>query len=93
MMSDLGLSQTSFTRWKYDGGKSYMKSMDQIANYLNVTVDYLLRGEEKITVTDLSPQEVTLIKNFRNVTDNHRTNILEITNAFAYQDESTKVLS
>jgi transcriptional regulator with XRE-family HTH domain len=93
MIHDLGLSPTSFTRWKYEGGKSYLKYMEQIADYLDVSTDYLLHGEEKISISDLSPQEITLVKNFRSISEDHRTDILEIAKALTYLDQSTKVLS
>ena len=93
LMLDLKLSSTSFTRWKYEGSKSYLRYIEQIADYLDVSVNFLLYGEEKLTISDLSPQEVDLIKNFRSMTKNQRCNILEISNALTYFDESKKVLS
>lgn len=93
LMLDLKLSSTSFTRWKYEGGKSYLRYIEQIADYLDVSVNFLLYGEEKLTISDLSPQEVDLIKSFRSMTKNQQCNILEISNALTYFDESKKVLS
>lgn len=93
LMLDLKLSSTSFTRWKYEGSKSYLRYIKQIADYLDVSVNFLLYGEEKLTISDLSPQEVDLIKSFRSMTKNQQCNILEISNALTYFDESKKVLS
>ena len=61
MIHDLGLSPTSFTRWKYEGGKSYLKYMEQIADYLDVSTDYLLHGEEKIPPVRLNLARPQLI--------------------------------
>ena len=43
----LGLSKNSFTEWKAERSKSYQKYLPQIAEFLNVSVDYLLSGENK----------------------------------------------
>jgi len=43
----LGVKQQLITDWKSGRVKSYMKYIDKIAEFLGVTADYLLSGEEK----------------------------------------------
>ena len=65
----LGLGNETFTRWKYENGKSYLKYLSKIAEYLGVSRKYLLEGisevgeEEKLTV-----KEQKLLKTFRALT-------------------------
>lgn len=54
----LGLSKNSFTEWKAERSKSYQKYLPQIAEFLNVSVDYLLSGENKKS-PDTSPDEMS----------------------------------
>lgn len=43
----LGLTKNAFTDWKGGKSESYKKYLPQIAEFLNVSVDYLLSGENK----------------------------------------------
>ena len=47
----LGVSKQTISDWKSGKNKSYTKYTQQIADYFNVSSDYLL-GIEKITVND-----------------------------------------
>lgn len=42
----LGLSKNVFTEWKAGRANSYMKYLPQIADFFNVSVDYLLGREQ-----------------------------------------------
>lgn len=42
----LGISKNQFTDWKSGRIKSYNKHLDKIAEFFNVSVDYLLTGVE-----------------------------------------------
>lgn len=44
----LGLTKNSYSNWKSGNNNSYMKYLPQIADFLNVSVDFLL-GKEKNT--------------------------------------------
>ena len=48
----LGLQKNSFTEWKGGRSKSYMKYLPQIADFLGVTVDYLLNTDENKKSSD-----------------------------------------
>ena len=43
----LGLTKNAFTDWKGGKSQSYKKYLPQIAEFLNVSVDYLLSGKNK----------------------------------------------
>lgn len=49
------LDKSTFTQWKKNKSKSYMKYINQIAEFFNVSVDYLLgRNEMQIYSNDFS---------------------------------------
>ena len=69
----LGLGNGTFTSWKYDGGQSYMKYLDEIARFLNVSRDYLLYGtEEESLQFRPMPGEIELLQKMRSLTDRER---------------------
>ena len=43
----LGIKQQAFTNWKNGNNDSYKKHLPQIAEFLGVSVDYLLGKDEK----------------------------------------------
>ena len=72
----LGLSKNTMTGWKNGNNKSYMKYLSQIAEFFNVSVDYLL-GKETPTLKnnftyalynelahDLSEDQIQQLKQF-----------------------------
>ena len=63
----IGINNTNFSMWKYENSKSYMKYLGKIAEFLGVSANYLLEGEESpdnsIIVSDES--EVRLIQIYR----------------------------
>lgn len=48
LMDYLGIKKSAFTDWKAGKSRSYLKYASEIANYFDVTTDYLLRGETDI---------------------------------------------
>ena len=63
----LGLSNGIFTKWRHKNGKSYFKHIEKIAKFLGVTPGYLLRGDDDITYSSLTAQEVHLLQMYRNL--------------------------
>ncbi len=62
----LGLGNGAFTKWKYDNGKSYMKHLNGIADYLGVSRTYLLKGVNEVENDEkLSQKEQKLVEAFR----------------------------
>lgn len=60
----LGTSQSIFSEWKNGKVDSYYKFIPQIAEFLNVSTDYLFFGKE--AYTDLTKEEKRLIAAYRN---------------------------
>ena len=65
----LGLPNGTFTSWKYNGGKSYMKYIDGISEFLNVPKEYLLYGDPSSDDTALLLSDVEDYKKFRQLSD------------------------
>lgn len=59
----LGLKQSAFTDWKTRKTDSYLKSIPEIAEFLNVSTDYLYFGKE--TQNDLTEEEKRLLAAYR----------------------------
>lgn len=73
----LGLSKNVFTEWKAGRNNAYMKYLPKIAEFFNVSVDYLIGNETQSTTTsdftyalyneithDLSSEQIDQIKKF-----------------------------
>ena len=66
LIDHLGMARGTYTTWKYNSGKSYRAHINEIAEFLNVSPNYLLRGAENETeIETLSKTEIKLIKTFR----------------------------
>ena len=62
----LGMVRGTFTSWKFQNIKSYMSRINDIAEYLNVSPNYLLRGvDDEVNFETLSEAEIQLIKRYR----------------------------
>ena len=89
LIDHLGLANGAFTRWKYNGGKSYMDYIDEIADYLHISKSYLLYGEHtEFQETSLFPSEVEMYKKLRGLTDSQRSIVFSIINEFSNQNPS-----
>ena len=70
MLADyLGIHPNVITNWKNGRNKSYRGYLPQIADYFNVSVDYLLGNEQKekphADESSMRPNEKLLLENFR----------------------------
>ena len=54
-MDFLGLGKTAFTGWKNGSNRSYFKHIGKIADFLNVSTDYLLGKEPKPSTSTSVP--------------------------------------
>lgn len=77
----LNLSSTAFTDWKAGRSKSYKKYLIEIAEFFNVSIDYLVYGEEKnppadeaLSIKDAKEQE--LINIYRAVPETSQREII-----------------
>ena len=75
----LKLTHGITTAWKYGGSKSYRPHINEIAEFLEVSPNYLLRGiDEDVNLATLSEAEITLIKGFRSVDSDGKRHIMEM---------------
>ena len=88
---ELGLSRGSVTSWK-EGKMPYQRTLQKLANYFGVTVDYLLGNDatharvntnEKKPADDgeLSEAEGALLDLFRSVDEDHQALVLQMIRA------------
>ena len=83
----LGITQNAFTDWKSGRIKSYTKHLPKIADYLGVSVDYLLGNEN-------APQKATILipKSNEALTDHEQLVITAYRNQPAMQPAVDKLL-
>lgn len=78
LIDHLGLGNGAFTRWKYNGGKSYLDYIDDISEYLHVSKEYLLYGDHiDFQEVSLLPSEIEIYKKLRELTEAQRNNVFE----------------
>ena len=62
----LGIKSVAFSEWKSGKSKSFRKYLIEIAEFLNVSIDYLVYGKEIKSLTEqLSEDEQELIDSFK----------------------------
>lgn len=60
---ELGISSGAVTHWKKSGKNPNGKTIDKIASYFGVSVDYLLNGVDSMnTLTDIEQKAVRLLR-------------------------------
>jgi len=70
MLVDLGMSRSTFVDWKKKGHLPNGDTLKKIAEYFNVSVDFLLGNEQKeklptVDGVELTEYELEVIKAFR----------------------------
>ena len=84
----LGLHRNVFSEWKAGRNNSYMKYIDKIATYFEVSTDYLL-GSENIKVYDEDDNIVVIDDETREIIDSLRTSP-EMKILFSVSQKATK---
>lgn len=103
---DIGLSLSIFTIWNKGTAKPGLKQLVKIAQYFNVSLDWLVFGEdtpnndlENVIKPDFTnPVEKELINKFRELPDNYQKNVLAYIDGIAStlpkaESDDTKKLS
>ena len=86
----LGISSCSFTAWKYEDSKTFLKHIGSIASFLNVSINYLLYGvDEDINEETLSVVEVELLRMFRGMKPDQRECIIRTSKCFVDGDNKS----
>lgn len=79
----IGLANTTFTKWKYKGVKSYHKHLEKIAEYLEVTPAYLTEGvDDIINVSTMTASELQLIQLYRKMSNDAKETLLRTAGHF-----------
>ena len=77
LIDHLQMVRGTFSSWRYKNVKSYMSRIDDIANFLNVSPNYLLRGiDDEVNLETLSEAEIQLVKKYRQADDAGKSYIL-----------------
>ena len=88
----IGLGNGAFTRWKYQNVKSYVKYIDQIADYLNVTPAYLMNSSDNIVEREnMTSSELKLIQMFRKMSGTEQECLLKSAELFLAATELRKI--
>lgn len=77
--SAIGIRKQSVSEWKNGTTKTYMKHIDKIANYFNVSTDYLLGKSDSPQTLDeqLSGIDFALYGEVKEMTDEEKQDILD----------------
>ena len=77
-LMDMGLDKSTISDWKRGSNQSYKKHIERIADYFNVSVDYLL-GRENMTFTETEAQKQVkmLVECFNELSEEDRAKVLE----------------
>ncbi|MBQ8092153.1 MAG: helix-turn-helix domain-containing protein [Clostridia bacterium] len=80
----LGLTHSSYNNWKLGTNESFLKYIDKIAEFLNVSPNYLLRGTDDIILDDNKQKqnETKLLRLFRSIPEHEADRLLIIVDAF-----------
>lgn len=73
----LGLKKTAFSDWKSGKSNSYRKYLIEIAEFFNVSIDFLVYGKEKKSSSELSEEEQKCIDLFSQLDALDKGRILE----------------
>ncbi len=81
----IGLTTGAFARWKYLNGKSYKKYLNQIADFLDVTKEFLLdETDSVISIGNITLSELRLVHMYRKMDLKQRKCIFETAECFMY---------
>ena len=79
----IGLANTTFTKWKYKGLKSYRKHLDKIAEFLEVTPQYLTEGvDDIINLSTMTTSELKLLQLYRKMGEDAKEILLKTARIF-----------
>ena len=79
LIQKLGMSRSTFSAWKYGYMKSYQAHINEIADILETSPNYLMRGvDDEVNVETLSEAERQLIKDYRTVGNDGQRHINEM---------------
>lgn len=89
----LHLKKTAYSDWKAGKSKSYRKYLIEIAQFFNVSIDYLVYGTEKNSPAEqLTADEQRLLTYFNKLNDVNKGVVIGRAETLAEQEQSEKSL-
>ena len=83
MLASLGYSSSTFTKWKYNNVRTYRDHINEIADYLEVSSEYLTQGvDDFVNMDTISSSELQLLKYYRKMGNEERNCLLETARYF-----------
>ena len=77
-LTDIGLNKSAIGDWRRGSTQSYKKHIDKIADYFNVSVDYLLgRDNMEFTETVQQKQLNQLVECFNELSSDDKAKVVE----------------
>lgn len=82
LLESLGMNRTAYGNWKSGQSKSYLKRIDGIADFLEVSPNYLLRGiETEPTSAPRTAAEDELVRLFRQLNIERQECVIRVVRA------------
>lgn len=81
IIENTGISQPIFSQWKSRNSMPKSDDLYKIAQFLNVSIEYLLTGEDK--ENNLSQDETELLTNYRLLDDSEKSMLQIMVSALA----------
>lgn len=85
----LGIEKSVFSSWKNGKSKSYSKYIAEIAQFFNVSIDYLLDNEKSPSgeFEELQDEDLIILnRNAKNLTPEQRKQLLDIAKVMFKED-------
>ncbi len=89
LIAYLGICKNSFDNWKYGSSKSYLIHIVGIADYLGLSIDFLLRGKE-MDASVFTAEEQNLICKYRGLSKRRRDIVHDLLDDLAELTETEK---
>lgn len=90
LTSFLGLKSVAFSEWKSGKSKSYRKYLIEIADFFNVSLDYLVYGKEKSSpMVDLTADEQEMLYIYKGLSDINKVRVKERATVLAELENPT----
>lgn len=83
---DLGISQSVVSNWKNRGNNLNSATLRKIADYFDVSVDYLETGKEKQIPDGITSDELILIEHYSRLRQEQKDSVLVMISALANQN-------
>lgn len=83
LANNTNIRQTTISEWKKNGNLPTGETAIKLAKYFNVSLDYLLTGEEENN--SLSSDEIELLSNYRSLQEHDRTMVSVMVAAMSAQ--------